>query len=349
MAAKFDSRGSSVKPNRFLMFGLLSLLLLVRAGDLWAGTIDASVIGMFPKEASDIGYADLSQARELPWYPQFAAQVVPVALFGFEQFLRQVQMRQTSSIDEIAWASVASEPPNLDASPPSPNAARDGQTVVVATGDFDTATITACLESKNIPSTQFGSYLLYSSGAGAGSSNVFFTLLDAHTIVFGPFAPLERVLKVRDGEQDSLLQNEPMMALIESADRNAIFWGVLNSGGAVRAIDRLVPEAANFPQSRDLLGKLKEVLITVRPQDDLELDFQVETPSPNDAGLISQLLQAGVLLRLYQSKNENNSDLVNALDELRIVANGNRLEISLDLTNDQILGLIEHNTFSMKM
>lgn len=168
-------------------------------------------------------------------------------------------------------------------------------------------------------------------------------------MAFGPLIPLTRVLRIRDGQEDNLLQNEPMMNLIESADANGVFWGVLNSSGARRVIDRLVPEASNFPQSRDLIAKLKDVMITVKAPDDVELDLQAIAGPPQDTVLISQLLQAGVLMRLFKAKVENNLDVAAVIDGLRITPTGNRLDISVRLTSDQVISLIEHNAFSTKM
>jgi hypothetical protein len=347
--ANTDNRYTKNGATTVRLLGLLLGLLLAPSGKLHAGSLDSTVIGMFPKDAGDIGYADLSAARELPWYPQFAAQVVPVSLFGFEQFLEAVQMRQASAINEVAWASVSVKPAPSDVPASSQAVSRDGEPVVIAIGDFDADTIKSYLESKNIPSLQVGNYVLYSAGTGAGSSNVFFTLLDSQTIAFGSLEPLKRTLRTRDGQEDSLLQNETMMTLIERANGNGVFWGVLNAEGAARAINRLVPQAANFPQSRGLIDKLKNVLITVKAQDDIEIDFQAASPSPADAVLLSQLLQAGVLMRRYQAKDGANPDLATVLDGLRLGANGNSLDISLALTNDQVISLIEHNTFSTKM
>jgi hypothetical protein len=312
-----------------------------------AASLDSAVIGMFPKDARNVGYADLDQARQLPWYPQFEAQVVPVALYGFEQFLEAVQMRQTSPINQVAWSNIGVGV--ADANSNAPVASSNAQPVVVAIGDFDADTIKVFLDSKNIPFVQVENYTLYASGTGSGASDVFFTFLDPTTIAFGSLRPLERVLRVRDGEEDNLLQNETMMTLIDRANGDGILWGVLDGTGAGQALHRLVPEAAKFPQSHDLIGKLKGLLITVKAQNHIQLEFQATSDSPSDAVLISQLLQAGVLMRRYQANGENNSELGTLLDALSIAADGELLDISLELTNDQLISLIEHNTFSMKM
>ena len=326
---------------------LVLVFLLAFGANLHAGTLDLTVIGMFPKDASDLGYANLAEARQLPWYPQFAAQEVPVAFFGFDQFLQVIQIRQTSSISEVAWASVSANISNSE--PHAGQGSKSGEPVAVALGDFDIDTIKSYLDSKKVPFIEDGNYTLYSAGLGTGSSSVFFVLLDRQTIAFGPLGPLKHVLRTRDGLEDSLLQNEPMMSLIGSASGNDIFWGVLNSSGAGRVIDRLIPEAANFPQSHDLISKLTEVMITVKSADDVELDFEASSASPADTVLISQLLQAGVLVRRYEAKIDNDPDLAAALDGLRILPNGNRLDVSLRLTSDQLVGIIEHNVFSMRM
>jgi len=318
---------------------VLPIALLTCVGSVRAGTIDSSVIGMFPKDSGAIGYADLSQARQLSWYPQLEAQVVPVALFGFEQFLENVQMTQTSPIDEVAWA-------NVSGSSVHEGSAASGQPVVVAIGNFDIDTIETYLDSKKIPSYKLGNYLLYSSGTGSGAGNVFFTALDSHTILFGPLDPLKRVLRTRDGLEDSLLQNEAVMTLVQSANGECIFWGVLNSASAAGTIQQLVPEAAKFPQSRDLIAKLKQVLITVKAPDTINVELQAASPSSKDAVLLSQLLQAGVLMRRNLMTGNDNPEMSNLLDTMQIGANGNNLDIHFAMTDDQLLSLIEHNTFS---
>lgn len=323
---------------------VILFFLLAVTPCLHADTLDSSIIGMFPKDVSEIGYADLQQARQFPWFPQFEAQLVPVSLFGFEQFLETAQMRQTPSIDIVAWARVAPAP----GSNPQRSTGEGGQIVAVALGQFDTGTIQSFLDSRKVPSVQVGSYTLYASETGVGTSDIFFTLVDGRTIAFGPLEPLKRVLGIREGEEESLLENEKMMALIDQANGDGVFWGVLGSGQAGRAIDKLVPEATTFPQSRDLIGKMHELLIIVRAPSDIEIDFQATSESSNDAMLLSQLLQVGVLYRRYES-GKSNPELAAILDGLRVSANGDRLELSLSLTDDQVLSLIEHNTFSLSM
>lgn len=151
------------------------------------------------------------------------------------------------------------------------------------------------------------------------------------------------------GEEDSLIQNQDMMTLIERANGEGMFWGVLDSAGAARAIGRLIPDAAKFSQSRDLIRKLTNVVITVKVPGDIEFNLEAASSSPSDAALTSQLLQVGVLMQRYQSNSDSNPEMAKLLDALRVGSNGERLTMSLELTTDQIISLIEHNTFIFKM
>ena len=327
---------------------VLSFLMLMIASSSFAGSLGSSVMEMFPKDVGEFGCADLSKARELSWFPQFEAQLVPVALYGFERFLAAAQMRPTSSIEEVAWARVASSNAVADSNAGSDPALRGNeQLVAVAIGDFDADAIQLVLTSAKVPSLQVGNFTLYDAGTGSGTSDTFFTFVDWQTIAFGPLNQLERVLTVRSYGEENLLQNEAMMTLIDQANGEGIIWAVLDSPRVASAIGRLIPEATSFPQSQALIGKMKQLLITVKAPSDIEVDLQAKSATAEEAIVLSQLLQAGVLVRRYQTDSSNNPDLAKMLDTISISAKGNLLDISFDLTNEQVTGLIEHNIFAM--
>jgi hypothetical protein len=67
--------------------------------------------------------------------------------------------------------------------------------------------------------------------------------------------------------------------------------------------------------------------------------------SSDDAATISQLLQAGILLRQFDAKNSD-PDLATLLASIRVAPNGEGLEVSFGVTSDQLVSLIKSNTFS---
>ena len=65
------------------------------------------------------------------------------------------------------------------------------------------------------------------------------------------------------------------------------------------------------------------------------------------ANTMAQLLQAGLLYKRYQSKD--NPDMADMLDKARVLPSGDRVILNLTLTDEQMASLIKHNTFALKM
>ena len=62
---------------------------------------------------------------------------------------------------------------------------------------------------------------------------------------------------------------------------------------------------------------------------------------------MAQLLQAGLLYKRYQAKD--NPDMADMLDKARVLPSGDRVILNLTLTDEQMASLIKHNTFALKM
>src|SRR5580692_12931576 len=72
---------------RILAISLLLGVVLTLPKPAQAGRLGADVIGMFPKDVGEFGYADLKKARTLKWFPQLQEQVLPERFRQFEKFL----------------------------------------------------------------------------------------------------------------------------------------------------------------------------------------------------------------------------------------------------------------------
>lgn len=118
----------------------------------------------------------------------------------------------------------------------------------------------------------------------------------------------------------------------------------MNGAAARSAVQQLVPEAGRFPQAGQLIGKFRAMVFTVEASTDIQATFQLVTAAPEDAVILSQLLQAGILIRRYQLKGDN-AGLADILDSAQIAAAGDELRTTFELTPDQLIGLIEQNTF----
>jgi hypothetical protein len=160
----------------------------------------------------------------------------------------------------------------------------------------------------------------------------------------------QRLIRVVHAETASLNQNAPMIQRINRVNGGGILWGVLDAAGAHQAIRQLVPVAANFPQSSQLIDKMTALVIDVDGSSDagIELRFLAQSATPKDALLLSQLCEAGLLMRRYQA-SQDDSAVAKTLDDVSVGASGDQLRVSMSLTNDQLLTLLSNDIFSLHL
>ena len=320
-----------------------------------ASTLGSDVIGMFPQNIGEFAYANLKEARSLSWFPQLKQQMLPARFKQFEQFLTAAGIDPNSQVEEVAWATVGAPP-----QPASQNAPANGakqqtapgpgseQVVGVALGSFRPETAEAYFTAQKLPVVKVRNFSLYAFGGGSGPADLFFFFLDANTAAFGQRQQLERILAIRAGEEPGLLTESKMLPLINEANGSGVVWAVLNSAYAQLAMQQMAPEAGQFPQAQQLVSRLRALSIQIIAGSGVQARFQSVCASPDDANTFAALLQAGLLYKRYQLGNSN-PDLASLLDSTSITPAGDRLNVRLTLTDDQMLSLIRRNTFAVTM
>jgi len=328
---------------------ILPVLLAMLAPALHAGSVNPAVIGLFPKNVGEFAYADLRQARQFPWFAQFQQQVLPTRFREFEHFLSSAGINPDTQVQEMVWAVLtpaATVAPDGTVQKTAPSA---DEIVGVALGQYSPDSTDEFFKSHKLATAQVHNYTMYAFGSGTGASDLFFVFIDSNTAAFGEKSMLEHMLNARDGLEENLNANETMAPLIAQANGQGVFWGVLNPAYTKFALQQLMPEASQFPAAGQLMSKVTALLISVQNfgSSQLQTDFNAVCASGEDASTLAQLLQAAVLLRRYQA-GQSNPQLAQLLDAARIVPNGDKLDVSFSMTNDQIASLIRNNTFAMK-
>ncbi|HYL83654.1 MAG TPA: hypothetical protein VE263_05430 [Candidatus Angelobacter sp.] len=334
--------------HRFAVMSLLLASALTLPKPAAAGTLGADVIGMFPKEVGEFGYADLKKARTLKWFPQLQQQVLPERFRQFEKFLASTGNDPNSQVNEIAWALVPegmtakTEGTGSDAVPTGE------QMVGIALGNFNQDATAAYFKAQKLPTASFHGYTLYAFGTGTGSTDLFFVFIDAGTAAYGHKSILEKMISVRFGDEDGLLRNDKFFSLINEANTGSSVWLVTNPAYTRLAIQQLAPEIEQFPEAAKLVTRMQNTIINVEAGSDLDAKVQAICGSTDDANTLGQLLQAGFLYKRYQAQKDN-PDLAQLLDQVRITPGGDRVTLRMSLSDDQMSSLIKHNTFAFKM
>ncbi len=304
----------------------LIAILSVLPGTARAGSVGSDILSMFPKESGELAYANLKEARAFPWFNQLKEQMLPAKFREFETFLSSAGIDPNTQVTELAWALV---PTKSTADGGSGSVPSTDQIVGVALGQFNPASAEAYFTAKKLPIVKVRTFSLFAFGGGSGPQ-------------------LEKMIGVRYGESQGLYANTDFSKLVDQANGSGTVWAVLNPAYTRLAMQQLVPEAGQFPAAAQLTSKLKAMTISIKGTSGVDATFEAVCGSTEDANTFAALLQAGLMYRKYQVGNTN-PDLGALLDSAQIVPAGDRLDVKLSLTNDQMQSLIKRNTFVVAM
>jgi hypothetical protein len=337
-------RRNNVNTGKIIWITALIAILTVLPRPAHAGSLGSDILSMFPKESGELAYADLKQARAFPWFTQLKEQMLPAKFREFETFLSSAGIDPNTQVTELAWALV----PTKSSTDTGGSVPTTDQIVGVALGQFNPSSAEAYFTSKKLPIVKVRTFSLFAFGGGSGPNDLFFFFIDSNTAAFGQRAQLEKMIGVRYGEGQGLYGNTDFSRLVDQANGSGIVWAVLNPAYTRLAMQQLVPEASQFPAAAQLTSKLKAMTIGIKGSSGVDATFEAVCGSTDDANTFAALLQAGLMYRKYQVGNTN-PDLGALLDSAQIVPAGDRLDVKLSLTNDQMQSLIKRNTFVVAM
>jgi hypothetical protein len=338
--------------HRLVAVGILVAMALATPKPARAGRLGPDVIALFPKDIGEFAYADLKKARTLKWFPQLQEQLLPERFRQFEKFLATAGVDPNSQVDELAWALVAdgmsAKTDDAAAAAASSSVPTGEQVVGVALGNFNPGSTEGYFKQQKLPTFKARGYTMYAFGTGSGPNDLFFLFIDSNTAAFGHRSLLEKMIEVRFGTEEGLMSNDKFFPLINEANGSGTVWAVLNPAYARLAMQQLAPEVEQFPEAAKLVARMQNMIINVDASSGLDGKFQAVCGSTEDANTLGQLLQAGFLYKKYQAQKDN-PDLAQLLDAARVTPTGDRVMLSMSLSDDQITALIRKNTFALKM
>ena len=321
------------------------LLLCLAAKPARGGSLGADTIALFPKEIGEFAYADLKKARSMKWYPSLQEQMLPDRFRQFEKFLASAGVDPNSTVEELAWGLVGESAPSKDGK--VSDVPSSEEIVGIALGSFNPDSTEAYFKAQKLATSKSHGYTLFAFGSGVGSGDLFFFFIDSNKAAFGQKALLEKMIDIRYGGQEGLLRNDQMYSMINEVNGTGVVWAVLGPAYTRLAMGQLAPEVQQFPEAAKLIQNMQSMIITATASSGIEGKFQAICASPQDANTLSQLMQAGLLYKKYEAKD--NPDLSQLLERASVTPSGDRVVIRLDVSDEQMTSLIKKNTFAFKM
>lgn len=301
-----------------------------------ADSLSETVLAMFPKDVGEFAYADMKSARQFAWFPQLRDQLLPARFRDFEKFLSSAGIDANTQVDQLAWGGLTA------------NKSGGEEIVGVALGSFNPDAAEQRFKQQKLPVINVNGYHLYAFGSGSAPGDILFTFIDPNTAAFGHRAALEKLIAVRLGQAESITNNSKIYPLINDTNGTGIIWAVLDQNYTRLGMNQLLPQANQFPQAEQIMQRLQAMTISVDADNGVDAKFQAVCSSTSDANLLSAALQAGIMYRRYQ-EGQKNQALSSALDQVRVSPAGDRLNVDIPLSQDQLASLIRSRAFAIQM
>ncbi len=312
-----------------------------------AGKLGNDIVGLFPKNIEEFAYADLKKARQFKWFNQLQQQILPSRLRQFEQFLASAGIDPNTQVEELAWGVITRNVQQTDDGGTTTVSGGE-QLVGIALGNFNPNSAEEYFKTQKLPMVKVRGFTLFAFGTGSGPGDLFFFFIDSNTAAFGHRQLLERLIEVRYGGEESLLRNDVLFPLINEANGGGVVWAVLDPGYTRLAIHQLAPEIWQFSEAAKLVDRLQSLILHFDASTSVDGHFQAVCGSTEDANTLAQLIQAGFLYRRHQ-ESQSNPELAQLFDQARIAPSGDRVDLRMSISEDQMSTLIRRNTFAIKL
>jgi hypothetical protein len=344
--------------KRWPWWTLLALLCVPAAR---ADCVDSRVISLFPRDISEFACANLEEVRLQPWFADFKGQVLPRELYGLDQFLISAGINPNSQVKQVAWSIGASAPARVtkaasgspsglpEVSAPAESIPDADQFLAVIVGHFDVDSIQSALDGRNLAVITVAGHTLYPIATGGPGTNTYFMAVDSGTVAVGERSMLRNLIAITQGAAESLLSNTKVIGLVEQVNSDATIWGVFNGPGTRQAIRQLAPGAGQFAESGKLFKDIQSLVMSAKASSsDVEVRFEIATDTPEDSVMLTQILQASLVLRKYLAAQAHPpaTALAGIIDEVSVTPNSSLVDLSLDLPLDQLRDLILQRAFS---
>jgi hypothetical protein len=290
-----------------------------------AAQLDSDARGVIPKDVQQLVAVDYRAMQNSPAAMQLKKQIMPPELKGLEDALKSSGLNENDDVESLAFANFR-----------YPNSGKMTRIIGVAQGQYALDDIMANFKKKKIKPLLVRDNKIYPMG-NSGMQVVF---LSATTMVFGQTPALKDALNARDGLAQSLLNNNEMLDMMNSVDREPI-WSILDQGGTQTMMQGLMGQAAQVGDYDTVKKRLLSSWYTMDFQNGVKFNLTVLTPDTFSAATMASLLNAAALYKKMSGTDTEKT----AIDATKIDSDQGKLNVSFSTSDSQFASLLQSPLF----
>ncbi len=309
---------------KFTGFGLSMAAGCAMSLPLQAAQLSTDARAAIPKDLQQLIAVDYRAMQNSPAAMDLKNRVLPPELKQLEDALHTSGLNLDRDVDELAFASFRV------------GGVEGTRIVGVAQGEFKTDEIKANWLKKKVKFTKVRTNRVYPMGA----SGMAVVLVNATTMIFGSNEAVKSALDARDGLSLSLLNNSPMMELMQAVDSEAV-WSVLDQEGTQYMMHSVMGQASQVTDFETVKKRMLGSRYTMNFANGVKFNMAVVTSDAFTAGTMASLLNAAALYK----KMSGTATEKQAIDETTVKSNADNLEVSFSASDSQFVSLLQSPLF----
>lgn len=311
-----------------LLFALAILVPLLSA-PARAQSLSNSTLALYPPEAGELAFADLHTLRQSPHYRIIHDSYFPPRLRQLETQALSLGVDFEAQAQQLSWAYLV-----------SPSGAIE--MISVAEGNFAPSTVADRARAIRLSSSEVAGTTLIAMGQNEAGQAFALAFPDSGKLVFGTRDQVEALLTRASTGAPGFLQNQTLSPLLTEANGRSSIWSVMDQRFAALEIRNIAPDAAGRPEAQTLLNNLHAAVARASLGNDLSANASFLCNDASQAALLAAVAQAGFALYSTAEANQN-PDMAAALHAAVVQQSGERVELTLSLTQSQISMLLAHS------
>lgn len=312
-----------MKTGKKVWLGLLGMACLVAGLPAFGAQLGGDARSAIPRDVQQLVVIDYRAMQNSSAAMQLRSRIMPPELKQLESALKSSGLNETRDVDQLAFASFRI---NAEAT----------RTLGIAQGQFSLQDILANFRKQKLKPTSIRNNRIYPMG----TSGLLVTFLNPTTMVFGSSEALKLSLNARDGISQSLLNNQPMLAMMQSVDQEPL-WSVLDQKGTQVMMHSVLGDAAQLADYETVKKRLLNSAYTMNFQNGVKFNLSVSTPDTFTAATMSSLLNAAML---YKKMSGSNSEK-QAISETSVDSDSGKLLVKFAASESQFASLLQSPLF----
>ena len=319
-----------LNPVRCASF-LVALAILVPfvAPAARAQSLSDSTLTLFPPEAGELAFADLHTLRQSPHYKIIHDSYFPPQVRQLESQALALGVDYEAQAQQLSWANLATPSGGFEL-------------ISITEGNFVPSTVAERARALRLPSSEVAGKTVFGMGQNAEGLAFALAFIDPSKLIFGARDQVEALLTRASTGAPGFLQNQVLSPLVLEVNGRGSIWAVMDQRFAALEVRNIAPDAANRPEAQTLFNNLRAAVARASLGSDLSSSASFLCTDATQASLLAAVAQAGFALYATAAANQN-PDMAAALHAAVVQQQGDRVELTLSLTQSQISMLLAHS------